>query len=260
MFNITTMQSETLHFERQNDKGIITLNRPDVLNALNSQFFTDLTGILDRLEQKPARIIIITGNGKAFAAGADIAEMAAMTPAEAKKFSLHGQAVFQRLEDWEYPVIAAVNGYALGGGCELCMACDIRIASSAAKFGQPEVKLGLIPGFGATQRLVQHTGMGNALYLLGSGKNINAEEAQRMGLVQEIAEPEQLMEKTHELADLILAGGPDAIRMVKCVIRKSPAAGLPEGYDLESDQFGALFDGEAKEGMKAFLEKRKPEW
>ena len=176
------MQSETLHFERQDEKGIITLNRPDVLNALNSQFFTDLTGILDDLEKDPVHIIIITGSGKAFAAGADIAEMANMSRVQASDFSRHGQSVFQRLEDWKNPVIAAVNGYALGGGCELCMACDIRIASATAKFGQPEVKLGLIPGFGATQRLVQHVGFGNALYMLTSGGNISAGEAQRMGL------------------------------------------------------------------------------
>ncbi len=254
------MQSETLHFERQDEKGIITLNRPDVLNALNSQFFTDLTGILDVLEKDPVHIIIITGSGKAFAAGADIAEMADMSRVQASDFSRHGQSVFQRLEDWKDPVIAAVNGYALGGGCELCMACDIRIASATAKFGQPEVKLGLIPGFGATQRLVQHIGFGNALYMLTSGRNISAGEAQRMGLVQEITEPDQLMERVHELAGEILAVGPDAVKKVKSVIRKSASMSLPAGYELESMEFGTLFEGEGAEGMKAFLEKRKPAW
>jgi len=254
------MESDTLHFERQDQKGIITLNRPDVLNALNSQFFTDLTGILDALVTEPVRIIIITGTGKAFAAGADIAEMVGMTGAEASEFSRRGQAVFQRLEDWIHPVIAAVNGYALGGGCELCMACDVRIASTTAKFGQPEVKLGLIPGFGATQRLVRHVGSGNALYMLSSGKNISAEEAQRMGLVQEITEPDQLIERVHELAGEILAVGPEAVTKVKSVIRKSATSRLPEGYELESQQFGTLFEGEGKEGMQAFLEKRKPAW
>ncbi len=254
------MQSDTLHFERQDEKGIITLNRPDVLNALNNQFFTDLTGILDALEKDPVRIIIITGSGKAFAAGADIAEMAGMTRVQAREFSRHGQSVFQRLEDWEYPVIAAVNGYALGGGCELCMACDIRIASAVAKFGQPEAKLGLIPGFGATQRLVQHVGFGNALYMLTSGRNISAEEAQRMGLVQEITEPDQLMERAHKFAGEILTSGPEAVKKVKLVIRKSASSSLPAGYELESNQFGALFEEEGTEGMKAFLEKRKPAW
>jgi enoyl-CoA hydratase len=140
------------------------------------------------------------------------------------------------------------------------MACDIRIASATAKFGQPEVKLGLIPGFGATQRLVQHVGIGNALYMLTSGRNISAAEAQRMGLVQEITEPDQLMERVHELAGEILAVGPDAIKKVKSVIRKSASISLSAGYELESKEFGNLFEGEGEEGMKAFLEKRKPAW
>jgi enoyl-CoA hydratase len=254
------MQSDTLHFERQDEKGIITLNRPDVLNALNSQFFRDLTGLLDQLAADPVRVVILTGEGKAFAAGADIAEMAGMTQSQASDFSRRGQAVFQRLEDLDYPVIAAVNGYALGGGCELCMACDMRIASVRAKFGQPEVKLGLIPGFGATQRLVRHVGLGNALYMLTSGRNISAEEAQRMGLVQEITDPDHLMERVHELAGEILAVGPEAVRKVKSVIRKSALGSLPEGYEREAEQFGILFEGQGAEGMKAFLEKRKPSW
>ena len=254
------MRSETLHFERQNEKGIITLNRPDVLNALNSKFFEDMAEILNKLEKEPVRVLIITGNGKAFAAGADIAEMTEMSPDRAKDFSKLGQSVFQRLEDLESPVIAAVNGYALGGGCELCMACDIRISSNKAKFGQPEVKLGLIPGFGATQRLVRHIGTGHAIFLLTSGKQINAEEALRIGLIQEVTEPEQLMNRTHELADEILGGGPNAIRKAKFVIRKSPAGNPPAGYELESDQFSSLFADEGIEGMNAFLEKRKAEW
>ena len=142
----------------------------------------------------------------------------------------------------------------------MCMACDIRIASAIAKFGQPEVKLGLIPGFGATQRLVQHVGFGNALYLLTSGRNISAGEAQRMGLVQEITEPDQLMKRVHELAGEILAVGHDAVKKVKSVIRKSASMSLPAGYELESNEFGTLFEGEREEGMKAFLEKRKPAW
>jgi enoyl-CoA hydratase len=254
------MQADTLHFKRLDEKGIVALNRPEVLNALNSQFFTDLSSILDVLAEDPVRVIIITGNGKAFAAGADIAEMTGMTRSEATAFSRLGQSVFQRLEEWESPVIAAVNGYALGGGCELCMACDIRIASKTAKFGQPEVNLGLIPGFGATQRLVQHVGFGNAMYMLTTGRNFSAEEAQRMGLVQEITDPDLLMERVHELADDILTAGPDAIKTVKSVIRKSVKSDLPAGFQLESDQFGSLFEGEAEEGMKAFLEKRKPVW
>ena len=151
------MDFNTFNFEQQNGFGVITLSRPEVLNALNRQFFTDLTELLDELEKKPV-ILIITGTGKGFAAGADISEMAEMSPDEAFVLSQMGQKTFRRLEEYEYPVIAAVNGYALGGGCELCLACDIRIASMPAKFGQPEVKLGLIPGYGATHKLAKHAG------------------------------------------------------------------------------------------------------
>jgi len=183
-----------------------------------------------------------------------------MSPVQAKEFSQLGQAVFQRIEDLECLVIAAVNGYALGGGCELSMCCDIRIAGNRAKFGQPEVKLGVIPGFGGTQRLAGHLGKGNAMYLIASGKQITADEALSMGLVQAVTEQEELMDKTLELAAKIIGGGPEAIRKVKFVVRKSPPDIGPEGFEIESQQFGSLFDGEGAEGMKAFLEKRKPLW
>ncbi len=253
------MDFKTFHFEKQNGYGIITLNRPEVLNALNRQFFTDMNQWLDDLEKDPV-ILIITGSGKGFAAGADISEMADMSPDEAGVLSQVGQKTFSRLEEYRYPVIAAVNGYALGGGCELCLACDIRLASNLAKIGQPEVKLGLIPGYGATHKLARNVGMGNALYLLMTANPINAEEALRMGLVQELCEPDELMDRAREVAGILQGVGPDALQAVKSVCRASADLSYSEGLNLESEHFMKMFDGQGREGMKAFLEKRKPEW
>ena len=239
--------------------GVLTLNRPEVLNALNRQFFTDLNQLLEELEKDPV-ILIITGTGKGFAAGADISEMADMSPADALELSQNGQRIFQRLGDYAYPVIAAVNGYALGGGCELCLACDIRLASKDAKFGQPEVKLGLIPGYGATHKLAKHVGMGNALYMLTTAATIGAEEALNMGLVQEVCEPDALLDRAKELAGALGKVGPDSLQAVKSVSRASVDLNYDEGLKLESEHFMKMFERQGKEGMKAFLEKRKPEW
>ncbi len=256
---IIHMDAKTFHFEKQNGTGIITLTRPDVLNALNMQFFTELNQLLDVLEKDPV-ILIITGSGKGFAAGADISEMADMSPEEALELSRNGQKIFRRLEDFRYPVIAAVNGYALGGGCELCLACDIRLASEEARFGQPEVKLGLIPGYGATHKLARHVGLGNALYMLMTAATITAAEALRMGLVQEVTEPDALLGRAQELAAGLLKVGPDSLQIVKSVSRTSADLPYGEGLELESEYFMQMFDGQGREGMKAFLEKRKPEW
>jgi enoyl-CoA hydratase len=253
------MDSETFHFEKQNGTGTLTLARPEVLNALNRQFFEDLNQLLDILEKDPV-ILIITGSGKGFAAGADISEMADMSPDEALALSRNGQKTFRRLENYRYPVIAAVNGYALGGGCELCLACDIRLASEAARFGQPEVKLGLIPGYGATYKLARHVGLGNALYLLTTAETITAAEALNMGLVQEVTQPDTLIERAKELAEGFLKLGPDSLQIVKSACRTSAGLQYDEGLKLESEYFMQMFDGQGKEGMKAFLEKRKPEW
>ena len=253
------MDSNIFHFERQNGTGILTLARPEVMNALNRQFFTDLNLLLDELEKEPLTLII-TGSGKGFSAGADISEMVDMSASEALELSRVGQASFQRIEEYKKPVIAAVNGYALGGGCELCLACDIRIASREAKFGQPEVKLGLIPGYGATHKLAQHVGLANAIYLLTTAISINAEEALRMGLVQEVTEPGALLDRARELADILGKAGPDSIRTVKSVSRASAGLSYEEGLKLESEYFSQMFEGQGREGMKAFLEKRKPEW
>ena len=183
-----------------------------------------------------------------------------MSKAEGAAFSQKGQKVFRMLEQLAIPVIAAVNGYALGGGCELAMACDFRIASSKAKFGQPEVNLGLIPGYAATQRLSRLVGPGTALYFLMSADLINADEAFRIGLVQKVVEPGELMDETISIAKKIASKGPKAVRKVKLVVRKGLEIGFEKGSALESEEFGSLFEDEAKEGMKAFLEKRPPDW
>lgn len=252
---------KTIKFEVEKKIATITMNRPEALNALNNDFFSDMELLLNNIrEDKEIRILIITGEGKAFVAGADIAEMVSMDKAKAEKFSLRGQNVFLGLEKLNAPVIAAVNGYALGGGCELAMACDIRVASSKAKFGQPEVSLGLIPGFGGTQRLPRLVGLGNALNLLLTADQVSADEALRIGLVQKVTEPEQLMDEVYKLAERILSKGPDSVSLIKKVAHIGLNLDFAKATRLESREFGSLFGNEGTEGMKAFLEKRKPEW
>jgi enoyl-CoA hydratase len=239
----------------------VTLSRPQALNALNSRFFEEMDALLAELGARDdVKVLIITGEGKAFAAGADIAEMAQKTQREGQEFSRAGQKTFRSLELFAKPVIAAVNGFALGGGCELALACDIRVASAKAKFGQPEVNLGVIPGYAATQRLPRLIGLGNALYLLLSAEMIGAEEALRMGLVQKVVDPDQLLAAAEELAKTIAAKGPRAVRLVKQVARKGFLMDFEAGCALESEAFGSLFENEAAEGMRAFLEKRPPKW
>lgn len=255
------MEYKTVTFEMTDGVAIVKLNRPEALNALNSDFFRELNDVMDHLPEE-AGVMIITGEGKAFAAGADIAEMVDKDPAEAREFSKYGQDTFNRLEVLEIPVIAAVNGYALGGGCELALACDFRIASEKALFGQPEVNLGLIPGFAGTVRLPRLVGVGNALLMLTTGEPIRAAEALQIGLVSKVFAPEQLMEETLRIAKLILAKGPDAVRKVKAVTRQAMRREFEKAQDIENEQFGSLFGpgSEGEEGMKAFLERRKPEW
>jgi len=239
----------------------ITVSRPQALNALNSRFFQEMDSLLEELGRRDdIKVLIITGEGKAFAAGADIAEMVQKTKNQGQEFSRAGQKTFRSLELFAKPVIAAVNGFALGGGAELAMACDFRIASSKAKFGQPEVNLGVIPGYAATQRLPRLIGLGNALYLLMTGEMIGAEEALRMGLVQKVVEPEELLPAAMELAKAIASKGPQAVRLVKQVTRRGFLMDFEAGCALESETFGSLFENEAAEGMLAFLEKRPPKW
>lgn len=255
------MNYEILKLETTGGVSTITISRPQAMNALNSQFFREMDAMLDQLNRDDAtRVIIITGEGKAFVAGADIAEMVNKTQSEGEEFSQIGQNTFRNMELSPKPVIAAVNGFALGGGCELAMACDIRIASAKAKFGQPEVNLGLIPGYAGTQRLPRQVGLGNALKLLFSGEMISAQEALRIGLVQQVVEPDQLMDAVRELAQNIISKGPGAIQLVKQVAREGLLAGFDRGCALEAEKFGSLFENEGKEGMKAFLEKRPPQW
>jgi len=206
------------------------------------------------------KCIIITGEGKAFVAGADIAEMADKTQKQGTTFSRFGQKVFRNLELLDKPVIAAVNGFSLGGGCELAMACDFRIASAKAKFGQPEAALGLIPGYAATQRLPRLIGLGNALYLLLTGTMIGAQEAMQMGLVQVVVEPDELIPHSKKLAKKIVANGPAAVRLAKKITRTGQLMDFDTACQIESEYFGSLFEKEGAEGMHAFLEKRPPQW
>jgi enoyl-CoA hydratase len=255
------MEYRNLKVQIQEGIAIVTVCRPEALNALNLNFFHEMDDVMDHLSaNRSVRIMILTGEGKAFVAGADIAEMVNMTPEEGKAFSQLGQLIFRRFYTMEIPVIAAINGYALGGGLELTLGCDIRIASTKAKFGQPEVNLGMIPGYGGTQRLPRLIGLGNALYLLMTAEVIGADEALRIGLVQKVVEHEQLMEETLKIARTILSKGPEAIRKVKHVTRTGIQSDFIKGCELESEYFGSQFKAEGEEGMRAFLEKRKPEW
>ena len=252
------MDYTILKFEQKQTIGILTINRPDAMNALNSKFFDELDHFLDHLPN--IRTLIVTGVDKAFVAGADISEMVEMKTDAARQFSQRGQDIFNKIKDLRIPVIAAVNGFALGGGMELAMACDIRIASEKAKFGQPEVNLGLIPGFSGTQRLSRYTSLGNALYMLLTGEMITAQKAYTMGLVQNVTKPEDLMDEVTKVAETIASKGPKAIEHVKKVARQGRFIPFNEANRLESEVFASLFGNEGTEGMKAFLEKRNPNW
>jgi enoyl-CoA hydratase len=231
------------------------------LNALNTDFFKEMDALLDDIAgNNEISVVIITGAGKAFVAGADIAEMCDKTQQEGYYFSKFGQAVFAKIEALTKPVIAAINGFALGGGCELAMSCDFRIASTRAKLGQPEVNLGLTPGFAGTQRLSRLVGLADALYLLYTADMIDATEALRLKLVQKVVEPEELLSEAMKIAQKISAKGPDAVKLIKKVTREGFLSNFAEGCELESQKFGSLFEKQGAEGMKAFLEKRKPNW
>ena len=240
--------------------SVITINRPDKLNALNSGVIHEMQEALRQLQRdKQTRCVIITGAGeKAFVAGADIGEMKDMSPWEAVKFVEDGQHLMNRLEGSRLPVIAAVNGFALGGGCELIMATDIRLASKSAVFGMPEVKLGLIPGFGGTQRLPRLVGKGKAMELILSAETIDADEARRIGLVDEVYHPDKLMEEAKKLAETIAKRSPAAVALAKRSIMRSFESSLKEGCSFESVQFGVANSTKDKaEGVAAFIEKRK---
>lgn len=235
----------------------ITINRPDKLNALNKDVMNDLNNVMDEVENTPEiKAIIVTGSGKkGFVAGADISEFLGLSNEEGKALAKRGQDIFFKIENCSKPVVAAVNGFALGGGCELAMACHFRIASENAKFGQPEVNLGLIPGYGGTQRLVHLIGKGRALELLMAASMIDAQTALQFGLVNYVVPQEELLNKAKSILEVIIAKAPLAV--AGC-IKAANAAYRENGYQIELEGFGKCFETEdMKEGTSAFLEKRK---
>lgn len=255
------MNYSILNYLEESGIGLLTISRPEARNALNSLFFKEFNHFLETIHSsKSLKVLLITGDGKAFVAGADIAEMQKMNVMEGYNFSRTGQETFIRLSGLEIPVIAVVNGYALGGGCELAMACDIRIAGTNAKFGMPEVGLGLIPGYGGTQRLPRLVGQGDALLTILTGQMIDAADALRIGLVQKVFEQEQLMVEAKNIALRIAEKSPFAIKAAKKVINDGLKTGIDKAFGLEAESFSGMFEKDGPEGMKAFLEKRKPNW
>jgi enoyl-CoA hydratase len=255
------MPYHTLLFDIRDAIAFITINRPDKLNALNDQVVNELADAAERVATEDAiRGVLLTGAGqKAFVAGADIADLAKQGPFDGKARALRGQAMLRRFETCGKPVVAAINGFALGGGCELAMACHIRIASESAKFGQPEVKLGIAPGYGGTQRLPRIVGKGNALRLILTGDMIDAKEAHRIGLVTQVVPAAELLATAEQTLRGILAMGPLAVRLAIEAVDQGLEMSLDEGLLLEANHFGLLAATEdMKEGLTAFLEKRAP--
>lgn len=248
-------------YEQDGFVGVITINRPKALNALNSDVLKELDACLDGINLETTRALILTGAGeKSFVAGADIGEMSTLTKAKGEAFGKIGNDVFRKLETFPIPVIAAINGFALGGGCEISMSCDIRICSENAVFGQPEVGLGITPGFGGTQRLARIIGVGKAKEMIYAATNVKAEEAYRIGLVNAVYSLEELMPAAKKLAGKIAKNAPIAVRACKKAINEGLDAVMDEAIVIEEKLFGSCFETEdQKEGMKAFLEKRKVE-
>lgn len=251
----------TLLTSLENGIFIVTINRPDKLNALNKEVMADLNAVLDEIEtNQHIKAVIITGAGeKAFIAGADIKEFFGLSIEEGRVLAKTGQDIFSRIEYCTKPIIAAVNGFALGGGCELAMACHFRIANDNAKFGQPEVNLGLIPGYGGTQRLVQLIGKGRALELLMTGNMIDASIALEYGLVNHVVPQDDLLPKAKMILEQIISKAPLAI--AKCITAANAVFSSDNGYEIELKSFGECFGtNDMKEGTSAFLEKRKPQF
>ncbi|MEA1961434.1 MAG: short-chain-enoyl-CoA hydratase [Bacillota bacterium] len=255
------MAFENIILEKEGALAILTVNRPKAMNALNKDTLEEIReAVKDVAADDNLYALIVTGSGdKAFVAGADIAYMMNFGPMEGRAFSKLGQEVFRELELMEKPTIAAVNGFALGGGCELAMACDIRLASENALFGQPESKIGITPGYGGTQRLPRLIGEGRAKELIYTGGNIKADEAYRIGLINHVYSSDTLMDEARKLAGKIMAAAPIAVRMCKHEIGKGMQTDIDTAMTIEVDMFGLCFSTEdQKEGMKAFVEKRKP--
>jgi enoyl-CoA hydratase len=251
-----------IEIEKSDGVALLTINRPDVLNAMDGALLGELSEAIERMQDdEEVRVLVITGAGRAFIAGADIAHMRTLTPQQAKDWSELGQRTVGMLEHMKKPVIAAINGYALGGGTELALACDIRVASDKAVFGQPEVKLGMIAGFGGTQRLPRLVGPGRAKEMLFTGDHYDAQAAYEMGLVNKVVPADELLDYSLAMAKRIAARGTEAVRLSKEAVDKGRDLGLEQALEVESDLYGAVFStGEPVVGCGAFLEKREPKW
>ena len=245
--------------EVKDNIAVVTINRPEALNALNSQVLDDLAAAFDGIDTNVVRAVVLTGAGeKSFVAGADIGEMSTLSKEEGEAFGKKGNDIFRKIEEFPVPVIAAVNGFALGGGCEISMSCDIRICSDNAMFGQPEVGLGITPGFGGTQRLARTVGVGMAKQLIYTARNIKADEAYRIGLVNAVYPQEELMEQAKKLAANIAANAPIAVRNCKKAINDGLDANMDDAIVIEEKLFGDCFETEdQKAAMANFLEKDK---
>ena len=250
---------ETIKYEKQGNIALITINRPEALNALNSKVISELEQAVAAVEADTSLgAMILTGEGRSFVAGADIAEQCPMDPAAGRNWGQRGSAMMRRIELLPIPTIAAVNGFALGGGCELAMSCDIILASEKAKFGQPEVGLGITPGFSGTQRLPRRVGMAKAKELIFSGKMIKADEAEKIGLVNAVYAPEELMNGAMEMAKSFAANAPVAVRYAKSCIDRGMQMDMDSAIAYENELFALCFaTDDQKEGMTAFLEKRE---
>ncbi len=248
-----------VELEHKGDIAVLTVNRPEALNALNDEVISQLDKVLDSIDPASVRCLIVTGAGqKAFVAGADIAQMSGLTKAEGEAFGKHGNDVFRKLETLSVPTIAAVNGFALGGGCELAMGCDIRLCAETAVFGQPEVGLGITPGFGGTQRMARLIGPGKAKELIYTARNMKAPEALSVGLVQAVYPVEELMAEAEKMASRIAGNAPIAVRACKKAINDGLQVDMDQAVVVEEKLFGSCFETtDQKNAMSAFVEKRK---
>lgn len=256
------MEYKNIIFEVKENIGYVTINRPNSLNTLNTEVLEELEHVFRYISKSDeVKCVIITGAGRAFVAGADISQMSDLNTTEGRDMTIQGQRVMEFIENLDKPVIAAVNGFALGGGCELAMACDIRFASEKAKFGQPEVNLGIIPGYGGTQRLPRLVGKGMAKYLIFGAEMISAEEAYRIGLVQKVVPPEELLTEAEKFAKLVISKAPIAVKMAKTAINNGINLDLRSGVAFEAEAYVSTFCSKDRtEGMKAFIEKRKADF
>ena len=253
---------KTIRYEKKDNIALVTIDRPEALNALNSTVIAELEQVVTELENDgTVRAMILTGEGRSFVAGADIGEQYPLDLDGGRRWGQRGSALFRRMERLEFPTIAAVNGFALGGGCELAMSCDIILASEKAKFGQPEVGLGITPGFGGTQRLPRRVGVAKAKELIFSGRMVKADEAERIGLVNAVYAPEALLDGAMEMARSFAKNAPIAVKYAKACIDRGMQTDIDSGIACENELFAMCFaTADQKEGMSAFLEKRTAEF